>query len=153
MIPLTLVSGTVEALRNITNATRLECMLVALACPVMRVVRHHSGGVRFQGHTANSLQGFNSFATHSIPRSAMLTPYFVVVQRGFDGEVKEARVQHNVVLRLTQYLIVNNSLYSNCTLDYSSLKSFPKDGPLKSSIVYIDGENDFTEQICKQCVS
>jgi len=120
MIPLTLVSRTVEALWDIADATPLECMLVALACPVMRVVCHHSRGLCFQGHTANFLQGFNSFATHSISRSTMSTPYFVVVQRGFDWEVKEARVQCNVVLRLAQYLIVNNPLYSNCTYQWNA---------------------------------
>jgi len=61
-------------------------------------------------------------------------------------KVKEAKVQPNVASRLAQYLIVNNPLYSNCTLDYSSLESFLKDGPLRSSIAYIDDGNDSIEQ-------
>ena len=42
MIPLTLSSGTVQELINFTDATPLEFMLVAISCPIMRIVCHTS---------------------------------------------------------------------------------------------------------------
>ena len=51
MHPVTLISGEIEELQPYYDTTTLECMLVALACPIMRVVRHQSGNVIYHSHS------------------------------------------------------------------------------------------------------
>jgi len=63
MIPLTFSSGIVAYLQDVVDATPLECMLVALACPVMRVVRHTSGVAIYDSHCINFLQNTSAFST------------------------------------------------------------------------------------------
>ena len=138
MIPLTLASGVVEQLRDIADASPLECMLVALACPVMRIVRHVGGSVRYQSHCANFIQNFNSLSTRIIPRIPTSTPFVVVVRRGTDGEIREARVRRHVVRKLAIYLIQNNPYYAGCTFSNERVDLLPEDGALQSSIVYVD---------------
>ena len=55
MIPLTLASGTIQELHLCKDANQLECMLVALACPVIRVKRHRSGSIFYKGGCINFL--------------------------------------------------------------------------------------------------
>ena len=88
------------------DATVLECMLVSLACPVMRVARHiGSGSTVYQSHCVNFVQDISTFyTTNTIPRSARNTPYFYVKRTGSNGTVAEARVRQNVVRILILYL-------------------------------------------------
>ena len=58
MIPLTLVYGSIEGLRECMDASTLERMLCARACKVMRLVRHRNGNFIYQGHAINFLQDF-----------------------------------------------------------------------------------------------
>ena len=141
MIPLTLASGVVEELQDIADASPLECMLVALACPVMRIVRHVGGSIRYQNHCANFIQNFNSLSTRIIPRNPSSIPFFVVVRRGTDGEIREAKVRRNVVRKLAWYLIRNNPCYAGCTFSHEHVDLLPENGTLQSSIVYVDGSS------------
>ena len=146
MTPLTLSSGEVPELADIADATPLECMLVALACPIMRVVRHRSGSLLYQNHCVNFLQGFDSFfGTIAIPRRASNTPFFVIIRRGANNEAREVRVRRHVVLKLASYLIDNNPKYRGLHLGRDALNELPEDGPLTGVIVYVDEEDDANE--------
>ena len=75
MFPLTLASGRVVELQYIMDATLLECMLVARACPFTIIERHWSGTNIYKGHAVSFLQDFNSlFGYVTIPRQAEMTP-------------------------------------------------------------------------------
>jgi len=94
MHPVTLMSGKIEVLKPFYDITTLECMLVALACPIMRVVRHQNGNVIYHSHSINFLQDFYCFfSSCRIPRNATSTPYLVVAKGGTNGEIIEARVR------------------------------------------------------------
>ena len=56
MIPLTLVSGSIEELQEYMNVSRLDSMFCDRACKVMRVLCHRRGNLIYQGHTINFLQ-------------------------------------------------------------------------------------------------
>ena len=106
--------------------TPLECMLVILECPFMHVVCHKSVSLVYQSHSINFLQEFSRFfGTEYIPRRSSNTPYFVIVQRGFNDEVYEAKVCHFVFLKLAQYLIQHNPMYQGRFLDMDAVSSFP----------------------------
>ena len=142
MIPLTLASGTIQQLHSCKNANQLECMLVALACPVIRVKRHRSGSIFYKGGCINFLQDLNSLVT-KLPRSHRNTPYFVIVKRGSEGEViHEARVRRHIVLSLIIWLRDNNPLYRNIQLDTAALNELPEDGRYEGVIVNSIDEND-----------
>ena len=53
MIPLTPVSGSTEELQGFMDASPLERMLFARTFKVMRVVRHLSGNLIYQGYAIN----------------------------------------------------------------------------------------------------
>ena len=100
MIPLTLASGSIRELYSCKDANQLECILVALACPVIRVKHHRSGSIFYKGGCINFLQDLNYLVT-KLPRTHQNTPYFIIVKHGSEGEViHKARVRHHIVLNL-----------------------------------------------------
>ena len=96
MIPLTLSSVTVQELINFTDATQVEFMLVAISCPIMRIVCYTSGATIYSSHAVKFLQDFGvflfrihfqmsmqpqmGFTRSPLPRIMVIYPYpFLVV--------------------------------------------------------------------------
>ena len=53
---------------------------------------------------------------------------FVIALVGVDGKIAEARVRRDVVRRLINFLIKNNYLYRDVSLDKDALQDLPEDG-------------------------
>ena len=124
MIPLTLVSGSIEGLQECMDASTLERMLCARACKVMRVVRHRNGNFIYQGHAISFLQDFYGvFRSGCIPRAVNNTPYLVLVKQGCDDVIVESRVSRYVVKLLSEYYIDN--IPGSVRLDVEELNIFP----------------------------
>lgn len=117
-------------------------MLVALACPVIRVKRHRSGSIFYKGGCINFLQDLNSLVTKLL-RTHRNTPYFVIVKRGSEGKViHEARVRRHIVLNLIIWLKENNPLYREIEIDNDALRELPEDGRYEGVIINSANEND-----------
>jgi len=143
MHPVTLMSGEIEVLRPFYDTTTLECMLVALACPIMRVVRHQNGNVIYHSYSINFLQNFHSFyGPCRIPRNANNTPYFVVAKRGTNGEIIEARVRRQYVFALGSYLIDHHPAYQGIALDQQALDALPVNDVWNDIIHWTDSNSE-----------
>ena len=137
MIPLTLVSGSIEELQECIDAPPLDRMLFARACTVMHVVRHQSGNLIYQGHAINFLQYFSGFFRSGyIPRAVKNTPYLVLVKRGCDDVIVEARVRRHIVKNLSEYYIDNIPGYGR--LDVEAFNIFLEDGIVQDLIMFVD---------------
>ena len=82
------------------------------------MVRHQNGNVIYHSHSINFLQDIQSFfESCRIPRNATNTPYFVVVKRGTNGDIIEARVRRQYTFALASHLIDHHPAYQGITLD------------------------------------
>ena len=83
MIPLTLVSGSIEELQECMDASTLERMLGARACTIMHVIRHQSGYLINQRRAIKIPQDFAGvFRSGSIPQAVNNTLYLILVRQG-----------------------------------------------------------------------
>ena len=141
MIPLTLASGSIEELQECIDASPLERMLCARACTVMRVVRHQSGNLIYQGHSINFVQDFAGFfRTGGIPRMLNNVPYLVLVKHGCNDEIIEVRVRRRIVKLLSEYYIDHIPGYGR--LDEEALNALPVDGMVQDLVMYVDEFGD-----------
>ena len=102
-------------------------MLLALACPSIRVKRHLSGSLFYEGGCINFLQYLNSFLVVStLPREAKNTPYFIIVKQGTNTcNILEARVHRGCIYEFLVWIKSNNPFYYGITINFEALNRFP----------------------------
>ena len=119
-------------------------MLLALACPLIRLKQRLSGSLFYEDGCINFLQDFNSFLVVStLPIEAKNTPYLIIVKQGTNlGNIIEARVQIDHIYELIVLLKLNNPLYAGISTDFEALNLLPDDKIYDNVFIYDDKNID-----------
>ena len=97
---------------QLKGLTQAEEMLIAKACPVMRVYRLKGGQRGYGGHIVNLAQNIGGFV-NSLPRAARGLPIVVVGRQGEEGTHKDLLVRLQRVVTALNCLRANNPFYSD----------------------------------------
>ena len=122
-------------------------MLIARACPIMRVYTKHGGQHGYQGHVLNLPQDLQRFVDQ-LPRSPSSLPVIIVRKPGADSTHIDLTVRRHVVLRALQWLKQNNPLYRDIIIDHTYIESLPSNGvPLDLQTFEYTPQNEDTLEI------
>lgn len=93
----------------------LEEMLIARACPIMRVYTKRGGQTGYTGYVINLQQDLTEFAT-TLPRSLEDIP-LIYLRKANDAQntYRDFRVNRNHIKNALKWLFANNHLYADIT--------------------------------------
>ena len=112
---------------ELRNLTQIEEMLIAHALPIMRVYIKPGGQWGFSGHCVNLPQNVSELAT-SLPRYPKDLAVIIVKVKGKDNTFKDVNVRKQKVHDALVWLIRNNPLYSEITINDYTLNLLPDNG-------------------------
>jgi len=122
---------------ELRGLTMLEEMLIARACPVMRVYYKRGGQLGYSGHVINIAQDVSKL-TDKLPRVVSDIPVMYIRKLGQDDETfKDFKVNRSRIEKALDWLIKNNHLYKTVEKSQENLNSLP--------------ENDVPEEILSVC--
>ena len=107
----------------------LEESLIALHCPVLKVIRLKGGNFGYSGNVVAVTQDLQDFVT-KLPRQLIDVNYSIVMPV-FDENVAVPKCLQVSSLKLNtwlRFLITSNSLYANIILDQHALENLPENG-------------------------
>ena len=104
-------------------------MLISHILPIMAIYRLPYGPHGYRGHILNVPQDVTSFI-NNLPRSPSTLDVIIVRKEGAVESHKDFRVRRSVVLRVLQWLVVNNNYYHDVTINHDVLALLPTDEDL-----------------------
>ena len=106
---------------ELQNMTQFEEMLIARAFPVINVYTKPKGGQRaYKGHVITLPQDVQQLAD-VLPRCPKDVPVIIFTVNGKDNQSKDFHVRKQKVSDALHWLVENNPLYKNITIDYAQL--------------------------------
>ena len=112
---------------QLQGLTQIEEMLIARAIPIMRVYVKPGGQRGYSGHCINLPQNILELA-ESLPRYAKEIPLILVTMNGKDNTYKDVIVRKEKVHNALIWLINNNPLYKDITVNKNALDALPVNG-------------------------
>ena len=122
----------------------LEEMLVARACPIMRLYTKKSGHSGLSGHVINVPQNLKPLDT-DLPRLVSDTPILYVRRTGKENDRKDFRVNRDRVRCALEWLKDHNPLYANVLISNENLLKLPENGVPPELLISTDQESIFPE--------
>ena len=112
---------------QLQELTQTEEMIIARALPIMRVYIKPGGQRGYRGHCVNLPQNVQELA-NSLSRQPKELLVIIVKVKGSDNSFKDVTVRRQKVHDALLWLIANNPLYANVTIDLQSLNALPQNG-------------------------
>lgn len=109
--------------------TQAEQMCIALANPIMRVLRLHGGHLGYRGHVVNVAQDVAAFAA-SLPRLGADIPSCSCAGRELRKAPRPEQLSRAVVTRALHWLKQHNPHYRGVGIAKGALSQLPENGPL-----------------------
>ena len=124
-------------------------MLLALACPLIRLKQRLSGSLFYEDGCINFLQDFNSFLVVStLPIEAKNTPYLIIVKQGTNlGNIIESRVRIGRIYEFLVWLKSNNPFYYGITINFEALNRLPDNEIYDNVFIYDDKNIDYKPNV------
>ena len=123
---------------QLTDLTQCEEMLIARAFPIMHVyTKSVCGYLGYRGHIIN-LPNNVQHISDVLPQCPGDIPIVAFIMKGKNDFVGEFRVRRRKVLQALLWLVGNNPVYRNVTIDESRLENLPDDGNLNIDVVMLD---------------
>ena len=107
----------------------IEESLIALHCPILKVIRLKGGSLGYTGNCVAVTQDLQTFVT-KLPRSICDTHLTIVVPfcNATDEAPKSLRVSSLKIKRWLMFLIEHNPLYAGISIDENALTALPSNG-------------------------
>ena len=119
-------------------------MLIARAFPVINVYTNSKDGQRaHKGHVITLPQSVQQLAD-VLPRCPKDLPVIIFTVNGKDNQSKDFHVRKQKVSDALHWLVENNPLYKNITIDYAQLNALPENSRL-DLVTKINFEADATK--------
>ena len=131
--------------QELQNLTQVEEMLIARAVPIMRVYIKPGGQRGYSGNCINLPQNIRGLAT-SLPRYPKDMAVIIVKIKG--NTFKDVNVRKQKVSDALVWLIRNNPLYSEITIDEDALNMLPDNGVLPDLMTVETEEIVFDSENC-----
>ena len=125
------------------DLSQCEEILISRAFPVIQVYIKSGGSYSYKGHVINLPNNVQHVA-NVLPHCTKDIPIVAFTIKGKNDFEKEFKVRREKVLNALLWLIQNNPLYANITIDYYRLESLPVDGFINVDTV------DFNQEISQQ---
>ena len=130
---------------ELKNLTECEQMLISRAFPIMQVfTKPGLGYLGYKGHIITLPNNVQHIADILLHRPKDL-PVIAFTFKGKSEYGKEFRVRREKVLFALLWLVKNNPLYKEITIDFNRIKAIPVDGQIL--IQSVDFENFYSNDI------
>ena len=128
-IPANSPDGAVQWTNLPTPLTEIEEMLIALAFPVMKIIRLDNGSIAYQGSVVNFNQEVNTFVS-VLPNLPGDLPVFRVCRNNptNDAPPRQFNVRRQPILAWLRFLKQNNPLYQDVRISEANLCEIPENG-------------------------
>ena len=134
---------------ELQNLTQFEEMLIARAFPIIHVYTKPKGGQRaYKGHVITLPQNVQQLAD-VLPRCPPDLPVIVFTVNGKDNASRDFVVRRKNVSDALHWLVKNNPLYANVTIDYEKINMLPQNNNLEN-VTKIDFKSSEDHQLLKK---